>query len=107
MLLLTCPHCNIDAEETEFSAGGEAHVSRAGPGSTDGDFRDYLFERKNTRGVHFERWRHAFGCGKWFNVARCTQTLEIFGSYSIETTEPPTALISEIRKKRPDWEGWS
>ena len=53
-----------------------------GPGSADDAFADYLFERRNPRGVHFERWRHAFGCGKWFHVARDTATLEIFGSYS-------------------------
>ncbi len=31
---------------------------------------DYLFFRDNPKGVHLERWRHGFGCGQWFNVAR-------------------------------------
>ncbi len=30
------------------------------------EFEDYLFMRENPKGVHFERWRHAYGCGKWF-----------------------------------------
>ena len=80
MLLLTCPHCGVSAEETEFHPGGEAHLKRIGPDGDDAAFMGYLFERKNPKGVHFERWRHAFGCGKWFHVARCTVTLEVFGA---------------------------
>lgn len=86
MIILTCPCCGITGEETEFAPGGEAHLTRFGPGSTDQDFTSYLFERRNPRGVHFERWRHAFGCGKWFHVARCTATLEVFGSYTARTS---------------------
>jgi sarcosine oxidase subunit delta len=104
MLMLRCPYCDVDGEETEFHPGGEAHLKRYGPGSTDEDFRDYLFERKNPRGVHFERWQHQFGCGKWFHVARCTVTLEVFGSYSAQVTSPPADLIAKIRTKRPGWE---
>lgn len=105
MLILTCPYCGVAAEETEFAAGGEAHLKRFGPGSSDDDFEAYLFLRPNPRGVHFERWRHAMGCGKWFLAARDTQTLEVFGTYPAQTTEPPKDLIAAIRKKRPDWEG--
>lgn len=104
MLKLTCPNCGITGEETEFAPGGEAHVRRAGPDSDDATFRDYLFQRKNPRGVHFERWRHAFGCGKWFHVARCTASLQVFGSYPAQVTEPPAELIETIRKARPDWQ---
>lgn len=104
MLLLTCPCCGVSGEETEFHPGGEAHLKRFGPGSSDEDFSDYLFQRRNTRGVHFERWRHIFGCGKWFHVARCTQTLEIFGSYSAQALEPPAEILDAIRARRPDLE---
>ena len=103
MLLLTCPACGVEAEETEFAPGGEAHLRRMGPGSSDADFRDYLFERRNPRGVHFERWRHAFGCGKWFHVARCTATLEVFASYSAQVPAPPDEVITAIRARRPEW----
>jgi sarcosine oxidase subunit delta len=103
MLLLTCPNCGVSGEETEFAPGGEAHLKRFGPGAGDEDFRDYLFMRKNPRGVHFERWRHAYGCGKWFHVARCTATLEVFGSYPAQVSEPPQAILDAIRARRPDW----
>ena len=99
MLLLTCPYCGVTAEETEFAPGGEAHITRFGPGSEDGEFEGYLFYRKNPKGVHFERWRHAYGCGKWFHVARSTTTLEVFGSYPADVTEPPKEVMDEIKKR--------
>jgi sarcosine oxidase subunit delta len=105
MLILTCPYCGLAADETELSPGGEAHLKRFGPGSSDDEFTGYLFHRENPRGVHFERWRHANGCGKWFLAARCTVTLEVFGTYPAQTTEPPAAILDAIRAKRPDWEG--
>ena len=107
MLLLTCPHCAVAAEETEFTNGGEAHLKRFGPGTPDADFESYMFNRKNPRGVHFERWRHAYGCGKWFIAARCTVTLEVFATYPAQVTEPPEDVVKAIRAKRPDWEGWA
>ncbi len=104
MLLLNCPYCGVSAEETEFHAEGEAHLKRFGPGSEDQDFESYLFMRKTPKGVHFERWRHANGCGKYFLAARCTMTLEIFGTYSAQTHEPPKHVQDAIRAKRPTWE---
>lgn len=106
MLLFTCPYCGAACEETELSPGGEAHLKRFGPGASDDDFSDYLFTRKNPKGVHFERWRHAYGCGKWFHAARCTVTLEVFGTYTAQTSTPPQEIIDRIKAKRPDWEGW-
>lgn len=103
MLILHCPNCGVDAEETELSAGGEAHLTRFGPGSGDDEFETYLFVRENPKGVHFERWRHSYGCGKWFHAARCTMTNEVFGTYSAQTTEPPKELLEKIRAKRPDF----
>ena len=106
MLLLECPYCGVKAEETEFHAGGEAHLKRFGPGSTDDEFETYMFARKNPKGVHFERWRHLYGCGKWFLMARDTNTLEVFGSYPAQTTEPPADIIDKIKARRPGWEGY-
>ena len=103
MLILTCPVCGVTAEETEFHGGGEAHLKRHGPGSADAQFEEYLFMRENPRGVHFERWRHVYGCGKWFHAARCTTTLEVFGTYPAQTLEPPAELCKTISKKRPGW----
>ncbi|AVO36387.1 sarcosine oxidase subunit delta [Pukyongiella litopenaei] len=103
MLILTCPCCGVEADETELHGGGEAHLSRHGPGSTDDAFRDYLFSRENPRGVHFERWRHVNGCGKWFHAARCTATLEVFGTYPAQTTEPPQSIRDAITARRSGW----
>ena len=103
MLLLTCPNCGADCAETELAPGGEAHRKRFGPESTDAEFAAYLFDRRNPKGVHFERWRHAYGCGKWFHAARCTATLEVFGTYSAQTTEPPAEIVEKIRARRPGW----
>jgi sarcosine oxidase subunit delta len=103
MLALTCPCCGVTAEETEFAPGGEAHLTRSGPGSSDSAYEAYMFQRKNPRGVHFERWRHAYGCGKWFIAARDTMTLEVFGTYPAQTTEPPAEIVRTIRARRPDW----
>ena len=103
MLILECPYCGVHADETELQAGGEAHLKRFGPGSDDEEFEGYLFMRKNPKGVHLERWRHSFGCGKWFHAARCTMTLEVFGTYSAQTLEPPKALVEKIQVKRPNW----
>ena len=105
MLVLRCPYCGVSGEETEFAPGGEAHLTREAAGAGDDAFRDYLFMRKNPRGVHFERWRHAFGCGKWFHAARCTQTLEVFGTYSAQVSAPPQDIVEAIRARRPEWEG--
>ncbi|MGB1390925.1 MAG: sarcosine oxidase subunit delta [Paracoccaceae bacterium] len=103
MLILTCPYCGVDADETELTPGGEAHLTRHGPGSSDDDFHDYLFARENPRGVHFERWRHTYGCGKWFHAARSTDTLEVFGTYPAQTTEPPKHICDKISGERPGW----
>jgi len=75
----------MNKDETELSAGGEAHIKRFGPGSSDLDFEEYLFGRTNPKGLHFERWRCSSGCGKWFHAARCTVTLEVFGTYEAQT----------------------
>ena len=102
MLTLNCPYCGETKDETELSAGGEAHLTRYGPGSSDEDFEGYLFMRDNPKGVHFERWRCASGCGKWFHAARCTMTLEVFGTYSAQVTEPPEEIRAAIAARRPE-----
>ena len=106
MLILTCPYCHITADETELTPGHEAHLKRFGPGASDEDFEAYLFARKNPKGVHFERWRHAYGCDKWFLAARDTATLEVFGTYPAQSPAPPPALQDKIRALRPGWKGF-
>jgi len=103
VLILTCPYCGIAADETELAPGGEAHVRRHGPGSSDEEFEEYQFVRENPKGVHFERWRHSHGCGKWFHAARHTVTLEVYGTYPAQTIEPPEAIRKAISDKHPGW----
>ena len=105
MLALKCHNCGLLVEETELQAGGEAHIKRFGPKSSTGKFSAYMFDSLNTKGVIFERWRHSHGCGKWFHVARCTETLEVFGSYSAQTLKPPKAILDKIKKRRPHFKG--
>lgn len=103
MLILHCPYCGVMADETELAAGGEAHLKRFGPGSSNDELEGYLFVRENPKGVHFERWRHAHGCGKWFLAARSTTTLEVFGTYPAQSTEPPQDIKDAISAKYPGW----
>lgn len=83
MFLIYCPYCCEHREEEEFHAVGQAHLSRPlDPESlTDQEWADFLYFRKNPRGMHRELWVHAAGCRKYFNVARHTQSYEIFATY--------------------------
>ena len=78
MLLITCPWCGPRAE-IEFTCGGEADIARPlDPGSlTDEEWGDYLFMRRNSRGLHREQWHHSSGCRRWFTVERDTVTYEL------------------------------
>lgn len=96
MIRLRCPYCGIDVEETELTPGGEAHVARAGADATAEAFEAYLFLRPNPKGVTLERWRHSYGCGKWFIAARDTATMRVFATYSAQTTEPPAGVQAMI-----------
>ena len=84
MLLISCPHCGA-RDEAEFSCGGEAHIARplAENSITDAQFADYLFYRHNPKGVFLERWRHAAGCRRWFNMVRDTVSHEIIEIYAM------------------------
>jgi sarcosine oxidase subunit delta len=84
MLLMACPYCGERAE-TEFSYGGEAGIARPKDpfALSDEQWADYLFMRKNPRGVHRELWNHAQGCRRWFEVERDTVSYVIEGSYEM------------------------
>ena len=84
MFLINCPYCG-ERDQSEFSCGGEAHIVRPKnpPDLTDDQWADYLFMRKNIKGVQFERWNHSNGCRQWFNVARNTATDEILKIYNM------------------------
>ena len=94
MLLLTCPHCG-PRNETEFSCGGESHISRPPLDATDDDWADYLFFRDNPKGVTLERWRHAYGCGSWFNVGRDVVSHRVVAVYAMTDPKPAVSPAAE------------
>jgi len=90
MLLIPCPYCG-ERPEIEFTHGGEAHLIRPAPPSSvdDATWGEFLYMRANSKGAYAERWRHARGCGKFFNVVRDTTTDFFLAVY--KSGEPPPA----------------
>jgi sarcosine oxidase, subunit delta len=84
---LSCPWCGV-RDEPEFICGGPAHITRPSLDCDDRTWGEYLFFRDNPKGAHHERWRHVFGCGQWFNIARNTVTHEVLGVYRMGETPP-------------------
>ena len=82
MLQITCPWCGPRAE-SEFSCGGEAHIVRPQDTDalTDEQWGDYLFMRKNPKGLHREQWLHSAGCRRWFNAERHTVSYQFSRFY--------------------------
>jgi sarcosine oxidase subunit delta len=91
MLLIVCPYCG-KRPEIEFTYGGQAHLARpVKPAElNDQAWTDFLYMRTNTKGVYAERWRHARGCGRFFNAVRDTTTDHFLAFY--KTGEPQPAL---------------
>mgnify|MGYP003579892167 CR=1 FL=1 len=89
MLLIDCPWCGVRSED-EFSCGGQAHIVRPPEPAAVSDqaWGDYLYERSNPKGLHYEMWRHTFGCRQWFNLARDTVTDEIHAVYKPTAPRP-------------------
>lgn len=89
MLQIDCPWCG-DRDETEFGYGGEAHLALPPEPQRQSDaaWADYLFMRRNPKGLHFERWVHTYGCRRWFNVARDTATDRIHAVYRMGQRPP-------------------
>lgn len=87
MLLIACPWCG-PRDETEFASGGEAHRTRPADPATlsDAQWADFLFMRRNEKGWHAERWNHAHGCRRWFNLERHTVTNAIRQPQPVEET---------------------
>ena len=97
MLLIRCPCCDEERPEVEFVYAGEAHIARPRNPSqaSDEQWMEHLFIRSNTRGVHFERWRHTHGCARYFNAVRDTVSDKFLMTYEAGRPRPSEA---EIRK---------
>lgn len=98
MLLIHCPYCKTDLPELEFANAGEAHLVRPEDmsGMSDADFADYFFIRDNPKGVNLERWRHAHGCGRFFNAVRDTVTDKFLRVYPAGEPRPSDAEIKGL-----------
>jgi sarcosine oxidase subunit delta len=98
MLLVTCPYCGPRAE-IEFHCGGEAHIARpAEPAKvSDAAWAEYLYMRTNRKGLHAERWLHAHGCRRWFNVLRDTVNDNIVQTYPVGEPRPDLPRVPEKR----------
>ncbi len=97
MLQITCPWCG-EREGVEFHCHGEAHIARPeNPAElSDAEWGDYVFFRKNLKGVHYERWTHDAGCGRWFNAVRDTVSDAFIATY--KPTDPVPELPAEYRE---------
>lgn len=84
MLLINCPFCGPRAE-LEFHCGGEGGIVRPADPSAldDAQWGDYVFMRKNIKGLQHEQWCHDAGCGKWFNALRDTVSYRFVETYRI------------------------
>jgi sarcosine oxidase, subunit delta len=87
MLQIPCPYCGT-RDEPEFSFGGPSHITRPDAQVSDVAWTAYLFNRDNPKGINYERWQHAFGCGRWFNVVRNTVTHQILKVYRMGEPKP-------------------
>ncbi len=87
MLRLSCPWCGT-RDELEFSFVGESNVTRPTLDASDAVWSDYLFNKENPKGVHYEQWLHKYGCGRWFNIVRDTVTHEIYAVYGMGEPKP-------------------
>jgi sarcosine oxidase subunit delta len=51
--------------------------------------------RSNTKGIFAERWRHAHGCGRFFNALRDTTTDHFVATYKVGEPRPEPAAFAE------------
>lgn len=70
MLLIRCPYCEAERPELEFRHAGAAHLARPDNAASDAEWAAFLYLRENPKGAIAERWRHAHGCGRYFNALR-------------------------------------
>jgi sarcosine oxidase subunit delta len=97
VLHIHCPYCQELRAEEEFHYNGEAHIARPlqPEDLSDEQWGDYLFFRKNPRGIHHEMWHHAAGCRRYFNVTRNTLSYEILETYALGVAPSVTAPESD------------
>jgi len=100
MLLITCPYCQEERAEIEFAHAGEAHIERPADPSllSDAEWESFLFLRTNPAGLHFERWYHVHGCGRYFNAVRDTVSEKFVLTYKAGQPRPSISEIESMSK---------
>jgi sarcosine oxidase subunit delta len=99
MLLIPCPYCG-ERPEIEFRYAGEAHMARPqNPSESDERaWSDFLYMRTNPKGLHYERWRHNYGCARYFNAVRHTVSDRIVATYKAGEPQPDgDALLVQLQ----------
>ena len=98
MLLIRCPHCEMERPEIEFRHAGHAHVARD-VGADDQGWAEVLYLRDNSKGLIAERWRHVSGCGRYFNCVRDTVSDRILATYGAGEPMPDLAALKAQASK--------
>ena len=102
MLRINCPWCGL-RDQVEFRCGGQSRRERPDDPQAVGDqeWAEYLFYRENPKGLHSERWVHAWGCRQWFTLVRDTATHEILRSESPGGTSDSPGFADKDGNRMP------
>jgi sarcosine oxidase, subunit delta len=73
MILVPCPYCG-PRNASEFRWLGEVRHRPDPATATLGQWRHYLYMRRNVAGWNTERWFHRAGCWRYFVLERNTVT---------------------------------
>jgi len=94
MFVIQCPWCGT-RDLSEFAYGGEAHIERPkNPEKmSDAEWAEFVFMRTNPKGLFAERWNHAAGCRRWFNMLRNTATDDILAVYRMGEEAPEVEAL--------------
>ena len=97
MFEIECPYCGR-RDQSEFSYAGEAHISRPSGEAqvSDAKWADFVFMRRNIKGIQAERWVHSAGCRKYFNMLRNTATDQILAVYKMGEEAPEVKTTEDL-----------
>ncbi len=70
-------------------------------GVDDAAWAQFLYMRTNLKGPYAERWRHARGCGKFFNAVRDTTTDHFLAVYKAGEPMPVAASQAVLKVAAP------
>lgn len=71
MFIIDCPHCG-PRDALEFSYGEDASAQAPALDAGSEQWFEFIYQRTNPRGNHWEYWQHIAGCRRWLRVQRDT-----------------------------------